>query len=1030
MQRTSGTGHYVPLQVMGHHSLLRGTFSPKQLVAAAVRCGFDQIALTDRNSLMGSVAFIQEARAAGIRPIVGVDLEKEGFRVTVLARNRDGYAACSELVSARHLDPGFRPLREVASRIEDLAVLCSDPAILPRLHGALGGRHLYAAVVRVPGHQPARLLRCARALEIPAVAAGDVHFLHRRDHALHRMLRAVARNTVLERLDPKDVAPPEAVLLDPKAMVQRHSGEEALLRATRSLAAQCACEIELGQPKLPDFHLPGGVSAPAFLRKLVGEGARKRYGEPLPEGVRERLGHELEVIEALGFPGYFLVVREIVDFARRREIPFVGRGSAADSLVVYCLGFTRVDPLEHDLVFERFLSPSRRHLPDIDLDFCWRRRDEVIRHIYRRYGKERVATICTHTTFRFRSAFREVAKVLALPAATIGEVAQGLPYDHAAGLEEAVSTFPECRSAERGRRVISALRFADRLRGIPRHLGMHPGGMVIADRPITHYSPLVRSAKGPLITQHEMRGIEALGLVKMDILGQRSLTTVADTLALLRERGERCDLEAIAPDDAGVRDLLARGRTLGCFQVESPGMRKLLVEMRAADRQDVIDSVALIRPGPSGAGMKERFIRRRRGLEPVSYLHPVLEPVLRRTLGIMLYQEDVLRVTAALSGWSLDEGDLVRSALGKKKDPELLEQLRLRYLERAEERGIPEETARELWQQVGSFAAFSYCKAHAVTYGYLAYEELYLKSRFPAVFLCSVLNNDRGYYPDRVYLEEARRSGVRFLLPDVNRSSAAFAPEGDAIRIGLARVRGLHGRTLERLLEERKRRGPFLALSDFLERVRPHADEARQLVAAGALDGFDRPRPELLWRLDLAQRAAGPAEEGDALFASPPRTERMLPRLADYPEEEKRRMEYRALGLSAEGGEAIFGRPDPSWRVTWAEDLPEEVGKVVTCFGWCSATRRARSSEGRYMRFITLEDRTGTIEGVFFPDAYLKLGHEVRGEGPYLARGRIEADYGAPTLHIFDFRRWDPEREAAARRDSGSGVVAPADPMA
>jgi DNA-directed DNA polymerase III PolC len=1000
---------YVPLQVTGKNSLLHGTIDPKDLVETAARLGFDAIALTDRNSMMGTIPFVRVAESVGMRAIIGLDLHWGRFRATFLARNRSGYAALCDLVTRRHLEPERNPLDLIAPHVDHCIILCSDPELLPILCGVTEGRNLYGAVVRIPGHRPDRILRVAAALDLPCVATGDVQFLNSTEFETHRILRAIAGSTTIHRLDPESLPPREAGLLDPRAMEKRHEGESELLLASRRIAAECQCVLDLGRSRLPRSGQGDGGASAGALRSLAVKGAKSRYGDPLPMVVRDRLERELEVIEALDFPGYFLIINDIMDFARSRNIPVVGRGSAADSLVVYCLGFTRVDPLAHDLVFERFLSRSRRGLPDIDLDFCWRRRDEVIQHIYDRYGRDHVATISTHVAFRPRSAFREVAKAMGLPPESYGPLAKCLPHGFGGSLIEAVESFPECRPWLQDATLKAALIAAESLRGLPRHLGMHPGGMVISDRPITWYTPIVRSAKGPLITQHEMRSIEALGLVKMDILGHRSLTTIADSLDHLRGSGKVVpDLHLLGEFDAGAAELLKTGRTIGCFQVESPGMRKLLVEMRAQTRTQIVNAIALIRPGPASSGMKERYIRRSRGEEPVTPLHSVLEPVLRSTLGIMLYQEDILRVCSAMAGFSLEDGDLVRAALGKKKDSELVKSMATRYFRESEMRGIDRSDAQAVWENIGQFAAFGFCKAHAATYGYLAFEELYLKAHHPEAFFCAILNNDRGYYEDRVYLEEALRCGVHFHLPDINRSEDGFSLEHRGVRIGLRRVRCLSMETRLRLIEERRGEGPFLSLRDFVTRVRPNQRETRNLILAGAFDLLDSTRPELLWRAEIYYRnhqlIPPPSDRSGELFPFSRSCEIVLPRIRNPDPIELRRWEYAVLRMTAEGMGSVIGPAGREGSVVASEELSSHVGRVVTCFGWCSATRRTRTKDGRFMRFFTLEDPTGTVEAVFFPDAYEHYGHLIRGEGPYYLTGEVTREHDVIGVRVTGLR--------------------------
>ncbi len=501
-------------------------------------------------------------------------------------------------------------------------------------------------------------------------------------------------------------------------------------------------------------------------RRTIQSGTSARPSAP---EVARRLDYELAVIDDLHFSEYFLIVWDIVNFALRKGIPIVGRGSAANSLVAYCLGITSADPLAHDLYFERFLNRSRTDCPDIDLDLCWRRRDEVLRYVYERHGADRVAMVSNHNTYQARSAFRDVARVFGLPMEEINRLSAMLPHYSAESIRDAKELFPEARDFPLDRepyRTIVAR--AEALDGFPRHLSIHIGGIVIGDRPLTDYLPLERATKGIVVTQFEMNAVEAIGLVKIDLLGHRSLSLIADTVvAVKRNRGDAVALAQIPDGDRETAALLRAGRTIGCFQIESPGMRSLLQMIRAESRLDVIHALSLIRPGPSGSGMKERFVRRRLGEEPAAYLDPRLEKVLGDTHGVMLFQEDILKVAAVIAGFTLEDGDTLRQAISKKRSPERIAALQERFLRGAAGRGVRPETAGEIWKLIQNFAGYSYCKAHAVTYGAISYQAAYLKAHYPAEFLCAVMANQGGFYETREYLEEARRWGVRILPPDV-----------------------------------------------------------------------------------------------------------------------------------------------------------------------------------------------------------------------------------------------------------------------
>jgi DNA-directed DNA polymerase III PolC len=653
---------------------------------------------------------------------------------------------------------------------------------------------------------------------------------------------------------------------------------------TLAVAAECNFAPVLGENLFPTIELEAGQTAASKLRALALSGAERRY-RPLRTEVLHRLDYELVTIERLGFAPYFLLVNQIADFAREQKIPCVGRGSAADSLVSYCLGLTDADPLRYKLAFERFLNPARRDRPDIDLDFCWRRRDEVLEHVYGLFGTERTAMISTLNHFGPRAAFREAALVEGIPPAEVNRWSRRLPHfaplptaaeartasrreDARAPLSPELGLNPLARALHttpeaarfpfddpRYERVLGA---AARLLGVPRHYGLHPGGVVVAPGSITDFVACQRAAKGVVVTQLDKDAVEAIGLVKMDLLGNRALTVIDDCTQELAARGVVVDLEAIPEDDARTAATLREGRTLGCFQVESPGMRNLLKQTGAATMDSVIQAVAMIRPGPASSGMKDAYVRRFRGLEPPHPPHPRLTDILWETQGVMLYQEDVMQVAACIAGMDLSEADLLRRALQKRRAHEL-EPLCARFLSGAAQQGIARADALRVWDLVANFASFGFCKAHAVTYGRIAYRAVWLKTYYPAVFLASFLASETGYYDARVYVEEARRLGVPILPPDVNRSGRTFAVEWEAdrkdarasLRIGLGQVKGLSERTLAAIVQARGAHGPFLSLPDFLERTRAQSDETERLIQCGAFDAFDRTRPELLWRLHL-----------------------------------------------------------------------------------------------------------------------------------------------------------------------------------
>ena len=773
------------------------------------------------------------------------------------------------------------------------------------------------------------LVEAARAVGVATLAVPDVYWALPAGAEDHRVRTAIKHNALLADLPSEWLAEepghlptfaemcalyaelpdvPGPWVVEDDAREDAQQPVPGAVSRTLLVAAECRFVPALGGVYLPDIELQEGETAYSRLCEHAFEGARRRY-RPLRPEVLRRLDYELTTIHELGFAPYFLLVEQIARFAERKGIPCVGRGSAADSLVAYCLKLTDADPLRYNLPFERFLNPARRDRPDIDLDFCWRRRDEVLEHVFELFGAECTAMISTLNRFGLRSAFRESALAHGIPPADVNRWSTRLPHfltqpeefadelpasgdeskkpraerNHARGekslpslggggggadrapeLPPALATNPIARTFRdipeardfpfTDERFIRALRAAARLLDAPRHFGLHPGGVVVAPGRITDFTACQRAAKGPVVTQLDKDGVEAIGLVKMDLLGNRALTVLSDCLAMLAARGEVIDLETIAEDDAETAATLREGRTLGCFQIESPAMRNLLKQTGASTMDDVIQAIALIRPGPSRSGMKDAYVRRFRGLEEPRPPHPRLTDLLWDTHGVMLYQEDVMQVAARVAGMDLAEADQLRRALQKRRGHDI-DRLRVHFFEGCAREGIEQGDAAHVWDLIANFASFAFCKAHAVTYGRIAYRTAWLKTHHPGIFLAAFLGSDTGYYPQRVYIEEARRLGVPILPPDVNASGASFSVEwrsgAPAIRVGLGQAKGLSAKTLERILATRAADGPLLSLPAFLERTQAHTDEVETLIQCGAFDTFDRTRPELLWRLHL-----------------------------------------------------------------------------------------------------------------------------------------------------------------------------------
>jgi DNA-directed DNA polymerase III PolC len=1102
---------FVPLRVRSHGSLLFGTAAPEALIERALSLGYGALALTDRDNLYLAIRFYRRAHAEGLAPILGAELTFPPHAALLLPLDRRGYANLCRLLTLRHLDPRFDAVASLPELWRGLHVIVESSGLaasllaagVPAARGVAGplsgglgvacevtGGGLWLGVRGLPTER-ARLgerAAAARRLGVPLVATGDCVMLAPAEHAAHRAAVAAAAGELIERLPPDAGCAREAWLASPAEWTRRvraacagggvpEAAEEALANNT-ALAERCRLTLELGPPIFPHAPVPDGETGGGYLLRLGREGVRRRYGAspgtscngPGPRGratarrALARLREELSLIEQLGFTGYFLLVADIVEFARARGIPTVGRGSGAGSIVAYALGITNVDPLRYGLYFERFLHPARRDCPDLDIDLCWQRRNEVIDHVYQTYGAEQVAMISTHATLGARSAFRETAKALGVPNARVNALAKRVPREIRHPYLETLLRSPEARGVDwREPPLPEALRLAEALDGAPRHLSIHCGGVVIADRPLTHYVPLERAAKGIVVTQFEMRAIEAIGLVKMDLLGNRALTTIGECVSLVRQhRGIEVDVERLPDPEPATAARIAAGDTLNCFQLESPAMRHLLRMLEARTLDETIAAVALVRPGPAESGMKEAFCRRHRGLEPASFLHPRLEPVLKGTHGVMLYEEDVMCVAAALTGLSLAEGDQLRRAIAAARTDEEFRSLEAGFVTQAVRSSRPGDavdatTARAVWRELTRFAAYAFCKAHAAGYGTLAYQCTYLKAHFPTEFAVGILNHHAGMYPTWVHVEDLRRCGVAFRAPCVARSAWGSTLEAEvgggtegpprarsarhpaslrypearsaspwlplasdvpgaalpsprphaSVRVGLGRVFGLAQATGARIVSARAERA-FRSLADLLDRARPTLPEVESLVLAGALDWTGRSRPSLLLEARAGAKAWSGARwrapvlagNGAPLVEIDPVAPLTVPALPEFDVAARVRGEIQSTGLWFSGHPLDTMVPAGSRRGTVpAVSLPERAGRRVALVGLPCAYRRVETKKGDRMLFMTLADESGLAECVLFPDACRAHATAVRGQ-VVRAEGRVDETLGAFTVTV------------------------------
>ena len=930
------------------YSLLRGAVSVCRWVERAAEYGYGAVALGDVNSMSGVVDLCKAAQKTDVRPIVGVEILTHRQRAVLLAENQRGYENLCRITTGRNLDPHFDLVEELGVDSRGVICICDRLALLSRLKGGMGKGALFA------GCGDVKDVAMAKAAEVDAVVWGGANWLEDGDVEMAKVLGRI-RALRVTGPGPEDGGGFRS-LAAAREVEERFRRYKRVLANTDKLVERCELELLGGKPILPKVAVAKGESSDRELARRCHRGLAGRYS-PVSQDVVKRLEYELGVVRQNGFSDYFLVVHEIVNFAKGRGIPVEVRGSAAGSLISYVLGFTRVCPVENHLYFERFMNPGRTDCPDIDIDLCWRRRDEVIRFCYEHWGFAHVAMVCNINRYRRRSAIRDAGRALGLAPVQINQLVRG-------------------RKIKKGSAVY---RLAERLIGIPRHLGVHCGGLVVTPKPVSHLAPLERANKGVIITQYDKDAAEALGLVKIDLLGNRSLSTVNEAVHILRsERGGNGALD-FDPRDGKTSAMLSAGDSLGVFQSESPGMRQLLRGLKVRSKKDLAIALSLIRPGPASGGMKAAFIDRHVYGKPFEYLHPKLEELLGDTYGVMLYQEDVMRIAVEVAGYTVADADRFRSEVSKKVSPARLQAQYVDFVRcKAERAGIDRDCAETIWDTILRFAAYSYCKAHATVYANIAWETAYLKAHYPASFYCSLLNNHQGMYPLRVYVWDAKRHGITVLPPHVNHSGVEWSLEGKAIRAGLHVIKGLSRRMARALLAERKAR-VFADLDDLRGRVTFRRPELQNLVHIGACDGLGPTRPVMLNQLRFPR-----ADQGQPMLFDIYRdySTRQLP---DYDRIARLKAELDVAGISFGVHPALLL---PSGYVAAAR-LKGWVGKQAAVAGFVATARRARTNDGRVMGFVTLEDTTGLAEVSFFPDQIEQYRSICSYGGAVWVRGRV-----------------------------------------
>jgi len=989
-----------PLRVRSYYSLLQGTSSPAALCRQAKSHGYTGLALTDRDNLYGLWNFLKSCKKEGLRPVIGAEITDPALKkcITCLVRNRKGYSNLCFLLTERHMGKKFTLSTALQKYSEGLVVLCRDYQLLKNY--SRQGVEVVADLGSRPTETGRLLRNWAKENDITCIATPDSDMAEKGDFQLSCLLRAVREGATISEVQRKGENEKPAWLAGPWEYRDRFAAWPELAAATERVAALCDYTgPEFGVVMPPwrgDDDKPAGLA----LRQKAFRGARRRYGDDLGEPVVERLEHELSTIELMGFSSYFLVVRDIVHRkgkdGRRTKRRICGRGSAAASLVAYCLDITNVCPLKYNLYFERFLNPGRSDPPDIDIDFSWDERDDVLTEVLSDFSGH-AAMVCNHVFFKPRMAIRETAKAFGLPGYEISEVTRRLPWVYKHGeesLEQRISSLAAFRGRDLHPPWSEVLTLAEKLIGVPRYLSVHPGGVVITPEPISSYVPVERAQKGVPIIQWEKDGTEEAGLVKIDILGNRSLGVIRDCLDAVAGNDKAPDESSWQPEgDAATKLAVAEGETMGCFYIESPAMRLLQKKAANGDFEQLVIQSSIIRPAANE--FVREYVRRLHGgsWQP---LCPEIGDVLDETYGLMVYQEDVSRVAVALAGFSHSQADGLRKVMSKKDKKLRLENYRERFFAGCAACNVDRADVERMWQMMMSFDGYSFCKPHSASYARVSYQAAYLKRHFPAEFMAAVISNQGGYYSTFAYVSEAKRLGLKILHPDVRESEIRWIGKEAWIRVGLQSVQGLSASFQKRLVRERGK-SQFSGLEDFFTRTNPADNEVCALIHAGGLDSLSETgnRSVLLWQWASFQRIRKSAAHYslfEVILPSPP----SLP----MPDQRTRlRREFRVLGFLCDMHPLQFFT-HRSRRLVKACDLADHKGRRVELAGWLLSGKLVSTRSGDVMEFLTFEDETALFETTFFPDVYNRYATILTSGKPYILGGLVEEDYGALTVTV------------------------------
>ncbi len=1051
--------HFVHLHVHTEYSLLDGAIRIDKMLEKCRRLGMDAVAITDHGNMFGAVQFYDQTAKAGIKPIIGSEIylapgdrrdrspasdgSPNAYHLVLLVMNEEGYKNLSKLVTLGYLE-GFyyhprvdmELLREFNGGL--IALSACLKGMVPfsintgRIDTARERAKELASIFdndrfflevqanNLPEQAEVNevLKEISKDLSIPLVATNDCHYLNKEDSEAHDILLCIQTGKTVDDEKRLKFSANEFYFKSGPEMQQGLQGLEDAIANTVQVASRCHYEMEFGHYKYPVFHVPEKRSLNDMLTEEAQKGLERRLAqkqeeegalsEEVAREYRERLDFELEIIQDMGFAGYFLIVADFIDYAYRCDIPVgPGRGSAAGSLVAYCLNITNIDPIKYGLIFERFLNPQRISMPDIDIDFCINGRDEVIQYVAEKYGRNNVGQIITFGRMKARGVIRDVGRALNISLGEVDRIAKLVPDGPGVSLERAIQEVPELKKLEEGAGAGATkklLKISLSLEGLARHASTHASGVVISDKPLVEHLPLFKGGKGETMTQFTMEEVEHLGLIKFDFLGLKTLTVIKQALGLIEETtGAEVDIDKIPLDDEATYQLASEGRTTGIFQLESSGMKELLRKLKPEVFEDIVALVALYRPGPLGSNMVNDFINGKHGKAKIKYFVPQLERILKETYGVILYQEQAMKIAQTLANYSLAEADELRKAIGKKKAG-VMARHRARFVEGSVENGVNPKTAEKLFTLIEKFGGYGFNKSHSAAYAMIAYQTAYLKAHYPVQFMAALLTQDMGNQDKTIKnIAECRGMGIEILPPDINESQADFSVVGGKIRFGLAAVKNVGLKAVESVIEERKEHGRFHDLVEFSRRIEGSKVNRRVLeglIQCGAFDFTDAYRSRLFAALDDVLKFCGANHDPNQLnifgsldFESGSSLGLFeFPDIDEWDEKEKLRREKEALGFYITGHPlARFVNEIERFATCSIQELPlQQDSSQVKIAGVVEELKIKRTKRGDKMAVLSLEDLTGSTEVILFPDTFNKASPLLKGDEPLFITGSAE----------------------------------------